>query len=178
MDSCRAWESHAEAGCDGQDRKLPHTISQVAEGTQPHLGSMASDALQESTGRVLPMPALSPPGVTCSSSDCELLIQWLMEVVRPGRSGIQERPQGPDIGFGLRSSLHFSAIPGMDAPTLVPGLEGGIDLSSPVQLEPVLEVDPLVRGWDRVCFSCGHQGHGVSRCSRMDTSFPFLWAGW
>ena len=114
------------AGCDGQDRKFPHTISQVAEGTQPQLGSMASDALQESTGRVLPMPALSPPGVTCSSSDCELLIQRLMEVVRTGRSGIQERPQGPDIGLGLRSLLRFSAIPGMDAPTLVPGLEGGI----------------------------------------------------
>ena len=35
-----------------------------------------------------------------------------------------------------------------------------------------------MRGWDRVCFSCGHQGHGVSRYSRMDTSFPFLLAGW
>ena len=75
-----------------------------------------------------------------------------MEVVRPGRSEIQERPQGPDIGLGLRSSLLVSAIPGMDAPTLVPGLEGGMDPSSPVQLEPVLEVDPPVRGWDRVCF--------------------------
>ena len=69
-----------------------------------------------------------------------------MELVRPGRSGIQERPQGPDIGLGLRSSLLVSAIPGMDAPTLVPGLEGGMDTLSPVQLEPVLEVDPPVRG--------------------------------
>ena len=25
-----------------------------------------------------------------------------------------------------------------------------------------------------VCFSCGRSGHGVSRCSRMDTVFPFL----
>ena len=81
--------------------------------------------------------------MTCSSSDCELLIQRIMELVR---SGIQERPQGPDIGLGLRSSLLVSAIPGMDAPTLVPGLEGGMDPSSPVQLEPVLEVDPPVRG--------------------------------
>ena len=108
VDSCRVWESHAEAGCDGQDQKFPRTISQVAEGTQPQLGSMTSDALKESTGRVLPMPALSPPGVTCSSSDCELLIQRLMEVVW---SGIQERPQRPDTGLGLRSSLCFSAIP-------------------------------------------------------------------
>ena len=124
------------------------------------------------------MPALSPPGVTRSSSDCELLIQRIMEAVCSGRSGIQERPQGPDIGLGLRSLFPVSAIPGMDAPTLVPGLEGRMDPSSPVPLEPVLEVDPPVRGWDRVCFSCGHQGHGVSRCSRMKTSFPFLLAGW
>ena len=53
-------------------------------------------------------------------------MQWLMEVVRPGWSGIQERPQGPDTGLGVQSSLCFSVIPGMDAPTLVPGLEGGM----------------------------------------------------
>ena len=38
VDSCRVWECHAEAGCDGQDRKFHHTISQVAEGTQPQFG--------------------------------------------------------------------------------------------------------------------------------------------
>ena len=29
-----------------------------------------------------------------------------------------------------------------------------------------------------VCFSCGHPGHGVNRCSRVVTSFPFLPPGW
>ena len=29
-----------------------------------------------------------------------------------------------------------------------------------------------------VCFSCGRQGHGVNRCSQMNTSFPFLPPGW
>ena len=67
VDSCRVWESHAKAGCDGQDRKFPHTIPQVAEEAQPQLGSMASDTLQESTGLLLLMPELSPPGVTCNS---------------------------------------------------------------------------------------------------------------
>ena len=28
------------------------------------------------------------------------------------------------------------------------------------------------------CFSCGRQGHGVNRCSQVDTSFPFLPPGW
>ena len=27
-------------------------------------------------------------------------------------------------------------------------------------------------------FSCGRPGHGVNRCSRVDTSFPFLPRGW
>ena len=30
----------------------------------------------------------------------------------------------------------------------------------------------------RVCFSCGRPGHGVNRCSQVDTSFPFLSHGW
>ena len=29
-----------------------------------------------------------------------------------------------------------------------------------------------------MCFSCGRQGHGVNRCSQVDTSFPFLPPGW
>ena len=29
-----------------------------------------------------------------------------------------------------------------------------------------------------MCFSCGRQGHGVNRCSQMNTSFPFLPPGW
>ena len=29
-----------------------------------------------------------------------------------------------------------------------------------------------------VCFSCGRPGHWVNRCSRVDTSFPFLPQGW
>ena len=29
-----------------------------------------------------------------------------------------------------------------------------------------------------MCFSCGRPGHGVNRCSRVDTSFLFLPQGW
>ena len=29
-----------------------------------------------------------------------------------------------------------------------------------------------------VCFSCGGEGHGINRCSRMNTTFPFLPSGW
>ena len=29
-----------------------------------------------------------------------------------------------------------------------------------------------------MCFSCGRPGHGVNRCSQVDTAFPFLPTGW
>ena len=29
-----------------------------------------------------------------------------------------------------------------------------------------------------VCFSCGCEGHGINRCSRMNTAFPYLPSGW
>ena len=40
-------------------------------------------------------------------------------------------------------------------------------------------VPPSAVPWRRgSCFSCGQQGHGVNRCSRLDVSFPFLLPGW
>ena len=35
------------------------------------------------------------------------------------------------------------------------------------------EAEPVM-----VCFLCGRPGHGVNRCSQVDTSFPFLPQGW
>ena len=106
VDSCRVWESHTEAGYGGSDLKFPHTISQVAEGVQPQLGSIASDTLRERL--LVPMLVLSPQGVTRSSSDCELLIQRIMEAVCPGRSGIQERNLcAADIGITWEDNETF-----------------------------------------------------------------------
>ena len=49
----------------------------------------------------------------------------------------------------------------------------GMGLSSVVP-----EVGDTDREGARVCFSCGRPGHGVNRCSQVDTSFPFLPTGW
>ena len=43
---------------------------------------------------------------------------------------------------------------------------------------PGMEGGHSAKEWVRVCFSCGRQGHGVNRCSQVDTSFPFLPPGW
>ena len=47
----------------------------------------------------------------------------------------------------------------------------------------VLEMGSAERGQSvieraRVCFSCGRLGHGVNRCSQVNTSFPYLSQGW
>ena len=55
---------------------------------------------------------------------------------------------------------------------------GGMGSSSAVPPVTSAERSYSVREWARVCFSCGRQGHGVNRCSQVDTSFPFLPQRW
>ena len=56
--------------------------------------------------------------------------------------------------------------------------EGELSPLSAVSLGPGAERGHSVKEWVRVCFSCGRRGHGVNRCSQVDTSFPFLPPGW
>ena len=56
--------------------------------------------------------------------------------------------------------------------------EGELSPLSAVSPGPGTEIDHPVKECARVCFSCGHQGHGVNRCSQVDTSFQFLPPGW
>ena len=96
VDSFRVRESHSEAGYSGNggpNPKFLQTISQVAEDTQPQ-----KVTLHKNMRQLLLMSALSPPRVAISSSDRELLIQRILEAVRPGRSVIQKRSQEMDIG--------------------------------------------------------------------------------
>ena len=168
------WESHTEAVNSwngGPDPKFPQAISQVAEDTQPLVG----DGVMR---QLLPTPAVSPPRATLSSLDRELLIQRVLEAVRPAQSVIQEQSKGTDIELMLQSMLPVGSVTEVDGPTPVPCPEGKVGPLSAVPLGPDMGVDPPVRGWARVCFSCGHQGHGVDRCSQMDASFPFLSPGW
>ena len=62
-----------------------------------------------------------------------------------------------------------------DETPLPEGESGPLSAVSP---GPGKDIGHPVREWTRVCFSCGRQGHGVNRCSQVDTSFPFLPPGW
>ena len=57
-------------------------------------------------------------------------------------------------------------------------LEGKSSPLSAVSPGPGTERGHSVKEWARVCFLCGRQGHGVNRCSQVDTSVPFLPLGW
>ena len=58
----------------------------------------------------------------------------------------------PDIGTGRLPVVPFPETPAQST---------------------VLGAEPVM-----VCFLCGRPGHGVNRCSRVNTSFPFLPPGW
>ena len=70
-----------------------------------------------------------------------------------------------------------TAQEGRPADVNVPA-EEGTGSSSAVPAVRGAERGHSVMEWARVCFSCGRPGHGVNRCSQVDTSFPFLSQGW
>ena len=71
-----------------------------------------------------------------------VIIQRILEAVRPGQSVTQEQSQGPDIELMLRSMLPVRSVTEVDVLTPVPCLEGKVDPSSAVPLGLDLGVDP------------------------------------
>ena len=103
--------------------------------------------------------------------------------VIPGEVGIQRKvgsedsPLAPlEVIYSLVTRL-LRAQEGRLADVKVPP-EEVLGLSSAVPTVGGAEKGQLVRERMRVCFSCGRPGHGVNRCSQVDTSFPFLSQGW
>ena len=137
---------------------------QVTVVDKSHLDTARSVPLQLDVGHVVPTPRGSPPRVTHSSADRELLIQRILETVRARRTIIPQHSQERE--FMIRDTFPVGSITEVKA-------------SVPV-LHPVGGVIPLLAGpWKRgPCFFCRQQGHVVNRCSRMDVSFPFLLPRW
>ena len=141
------------------------SISQVTVLNKSLSATTKSARLQQDVGHVIPPTRGPPTRVTHSSADRELLIQNVLEVVQARRTIIPQRSQERELEFMLRDTLPVGSI--TEEKTSAPVLHkvrGAIPLSD----------DPWKRG---PCFSCGLQGHGVNRCSRMDVSFPFLLPG-
>ena len=119
VDICRVWESHTEAansGNGGSNPKSPRAIYQVAEDTQSLVVSTDSGTLDKIMRQLLSTPALSPPRDTPIPSDRELLIQRLLEAVRPAQPVIQERSRLTDIEIMLQSMLPVGSVTEVDVP--------------------------------------------------------------
>ena len=82
-----------------------------------------------------------------------------------------------EVKSSLVTRLLWTAQEGRLADGKVP-LEEGMGSSSAVPPVADAKRGHSVTERARVCFSCGRQGHGVNRCSQVDTSFPFLSHGW
>ena len=127
----------------------------MTDDSQSPTGSTESEVLDEVIRRLLPTPMVPPPKAAPIPSDCELLIQRLLGVIRPPQPVIQERSQLTDMEIALQNLLPVGSVVEEDGPSSEPSAES-------------------LAG----CFSCGELNHETDRCQELDESFPFFPVGW
>ena len=169
VDRCRVWESHSEQ----------KTGSAPGAGLDQDLLGMSDDSREPGYFRP---NSLKPVG--CPDVDSRIPVpvanvsQSNVVAHRKGGEGGCSQVAPLKIMSSLIARLLWAAqedhpaevkVPpdaGARPPSVVPelGIPGQSQLS---------EVERVM-----VCFSCGHPGHGVNRCSRVDSSFAFLPQGW
>ena len=165
VDSCRVWESHSDREPSSDAGRGRNSLGESDDSRK--VGCLQTE-LQEL--------------LACSGMDSRVPVS----VVGVG-SKSAETPRKVGKGDGqlvplkaiyslvirlLRTAQEDRRVDGK-APS-----EGELSPLSAVSPGPGAEGGHSVREWVRVCFSCGRQGHGVKRCSQVDTSFPFLPPGW
>ena len=158
VDCCRVWESHIEVASSqqmGTDRHSPRAVCQVTEDKQSPVGSPETESLEDIIRKLLPTPSAPPPNAAPIPSDQDLLIQRLMEAIRPSQPVVQEWSKLTDLEIMLQNWLPVRTVMEEDA-------------ASPNSLSDSLEG----------CFSCGVLAHTMDQYQTLDESFPFLPTGW
>ena len=147
VESCRVWESHNEAGV-----RRHNGSGEILHGR--FTGDKGqSEMLDEVIRRLLPTPTVPPLKVAPIPSDCEMLIQRLLGIIRPLQPVIQERSQLTDMEIAIQNLLPVSSVVEEEGPSS----------------EPIVE--SLVG-----CFSCGDWDHETDRYQELDESFmPVGW---
>ena len=168
VDRCRVWESHSEqkrGSSPGTDLYRGHTgVSS---------DSRESNLFMENSLRT----------VGCHEVESRIPVP-MASVVQSDLVGAQEvgsgwnRDASPGILPSLIARLLRAAQEDNPAEVKVPPDAGArrpsvAPFAGMSGQSQVSEAEPVM-----VCFSCGRPGHGVNRCSRVDTSFPFLPPGW
>ena len=86
-------------GSDRQDPDGSRSVSQVTVLDKSHLATAKPAPLQQDVGHVVSMPGGSPPRVTHSSADRELLIQSVLEAVRSRPDDYSAAVSGTGVGI-------------------------------------------------------------------------------
>ena len=152
------YESHAEdknQWMAGRKSNPPRAVCQV---DSVDTNSMPNDALAdlgELIRHLLPTPAVAPQRASPIPSDCELLVQCLLETVHPVQPVIRERSSITGMEVLLQSMLPVASVA---EDTVHPRTDSR---------------EPMTR-----CFSCGESDNTTRRCLELDETFPLLPAGW
>ena len=98
----------------------------------------------------------------------------------PEISGVDSRKPVFGVGVDSRNGVEDSQLAPLRAiSSLVTRLLHSAQKEPPVEENiPWEKQISLLSAEVPVCFSCGRQGHGINRCSRVNTSFPFLPPWW
>ena len=166
VDRCRVWESHSEQTESGQGVDLDQDPPE-GPGVLRKTGGLREKSKERTVTPVVdprvPVPVAS---VILTDDGSQLKV---------GNGDSQLAPL--EVISSLVTRLLQTAQEGRLADAKIPP-EEGVGSSSAVLAAERTERGHSTREWVRVCFSCERPGHGVNRCSQVDTSFPFLLPGW
>ena len=145
---CRMWERHCEVEIQPRtsaDRRPVHVICQVTE-VESIFVVFPEETVEDIIKKLQAVPI---------RSDRDLLIQQLMEAIRPPTPVAQERSPTTDLETLLLNWFPVGTVTDEDVASPNPSSDS-------------------VQG----CFSCGGLTHTTDQCRTLDESFPFLPTGW
>ena len=153
VDRCRVWESHSErkTGSARAFRECPMTPGSLKFPDRNH------------SSQLVPVASV---------------IQSDAVAHQKGGGGGSSQIAPLDIMSSLIAQLLRTAQEDYSAEVKVPPDAGARPPSIVSEVGSVGQNQSSEGEQVMVCFSCGRPGHGVNRCSRVDTSFPFLPQGW
>ena len=165
VDRCRVWESHSEQkeSCSGVELDQ-NPLGGPSDSREP--GSLRSESQEL---------------LVCSVKESRVPVQ--VTSVIPREVGIHRK-----VGNGESQLIPLEVISSLVTRLLRTVQEGRL-ADVKVHPEEVTGIVISCTGGEScgkrpfsamvtVCFSCGRPGHGVNRCSQVDTTFPFLLQGW
>ena len=164
VDSCRVWESHSDREPHSDAGRGRNSLGESDDSRKVGCFQTELQELLVCSGTDSRVP-VSVVGVASKSAETP-------RKVGKGDSQLAPLEAISSLVTLLRTAQEDRRVGGKDH------LEGELSPLSAVSPAPGAEGGHSVREWVRVCLLCGRQGHGVNRCSQVDTSFPFLPLWW